>query len=283
MEFMLITVVPEIALEVEAAGVSRIFVDMETMGKPQRQANANTPIYSHSFEDVSSLKKTLKKAEVMLRINPLHSGTQEEIDRAIDAGADCIMFPYFTSENEVQEFIRLVDSRVRTNILFETSQAVGRANQIFRVGGFDEVHFGLNDLRLTLGLDFLFESVAGGLIDWLCSLAQSAGVSYGFGGVGRVGKEMLSAELILKEHIRLGSERVILSRVFHGEAKNLGELREYVDLKEEVEKVREVIRLAKDRSPDEIESDSLEFQAAVRKIAQMISEKARGERKVGNL
>ena len=44
-------------------------------------------------------------------------------------------------------------------------------------------------------------------------------ISYGFGGVARVGTGTLPAECILGEHYRLGSERVILSRAFCDVAK----------------------------------------------------------------
>ena len=101
MQLMLITRVPEIALEVEEAGVDTIFVDMETRGKIDRQKNANTPIYEHSFEDVTEIKKVLSSSEVLLRINPLYDGTENEVERAIDSGADAIMLPFFQLPEEV--------------------------------------------------------------------------------------------------------------------------------------------------------------------------------------
>ena len=61
----------------------------------------------------------------------------------------------------------------------------------------------------------MFEMVADGTVERLCSAFRHHGVSYGFGGVGRPGGEVpLPAENIIDEHYRLGSSMVILSRAF---------------------------------------------------------------------
>ena len=270
MQLMLITAVPEVASFIEEHGVHRIFLDMETLGKEDRQKNLDLPNHTHSFSDVTQVKKALKQAEVMLRINPLHKSTKEEVNKAIEAGADCIMLPFFHHQNEVKEFLEIVHGRVKTNILLETASAAARAEQILSLPGLDEVHFGLNDLRISLKHDFLFESFAGGLIESLCQIAQKNKLSYGIGGVGRIGKEMLPAELIVKEHIRLGSQRVILSRVFHGNAKNLDELKDYVDFPKAIEDLRNVEAAAHDRSPETQETDRQLFCEKVLAVAEKI-------------
>ena len=259
MEYMMITAIPEIASFVESCGVDRLFIDMETRGKKDRQINMNTPIYHHSFDDLEAVKKSLKKAKVLLRINPWHEGSKEEIERGLDRGADIIMLPYFCYPEEVESFLKAVNGRAVTNILFESSCAVGRAEQILSLPGIDEVHFGLNDLRISLGLDFLFESLAGGLLDWLCGLARKYELSYGIGGIGRVGKELLEAELILGENLRLGSSRTILSRVFHNNARKLEDLRSYVHFEEEMKKLQRAEEMARKRSPEQVQKDRQKF------------------------
>ena len=270
MEYMIITAIPEIASFVETCGVERIFIDMETRGKKDRQRHMNTPIYEHSFEDLKAVKKNLKKAKVLLRINPWYEKSREEIEKGLDRGADVIMLPYFCYPEEVEAFLEAVDGRATTNILFESSSAVGRAEQILSLHGIDEVHFGLNDLKISLGLDFLFESLAGGLLDWLCGLARKHQLSYGIGGIGRVGKEKLEAKWILGENLRLGSSRTILSRVFHNNAKNLKELKDYVDFEQELKKLRETERLAINRSPEQIQKDRETFIEQVYAIQKQI-------------
>lgn len=275
LQLMMITPVPEIAQFIEECGVGRIFLDMETLGKDNRQKNLDLPSNTHSFSDVEQVKKRVSQAEVMLRINPLHEKTSSEVNQAIDHGADCIMLPYFHHQDEVKKFLEIVDGRVKTNILLETATAAARAEQILSLPGLDEAHFGLNDLRISLGHDFLFESFAGGLIEFLCQTARKHKVSYGIGGVGRIGKEMLPADLIIKEHVRLGSERVILSRVFHGEAKSLDKLNEYVDFAQAIGEVRDIEQSASSRSQDEQESDRQLFCEKVTSVAQLIASKGK--------
>ena len=53
------------------------------------------------------------------------------------------------------EFI--VNKRVKTCLLLETSQALCRLDDILTLEGIDEIHIGLNDLHLSMGLDFMFE------------------------------------------------------------------------------------------------------------------------------
>ena len=254
-QLMLITANPDVALYAEESGVDRMFVDMETLGKQDRQKNQNLPQNQHTFADVERLKKHLKKAEVMIRINPPHANTAEEVEKAIDAGADCIMLPYFTSAPEIESFLGFVNGRTKTNLLLETATAAARANGILSLPC-DEVHIGLNDLRLTFNLKFLYETLAGGMVDFLCETAAKNNLSYGFGGVGALSKGSdIPPDLIIKEHVRLGSERVILSRAFTGPYTSVEDLRANTDLAKEVRLLRECELAAHKRNTDEIEKD----------------------------
>lgn len=114
----------------------------------------------------------------------------------------------------MQRFVRSVNGRARVCLLVETPEAVENLDRILAVGGIDEIHIGLNDLHLGYHMKFMFELLADGTVDRLCDQIRRAGVSYGFGGVARVGTGPLPAECILGEHYRLGSDRVILSRAF---------------------------------------------------------------------
>ena len=48
----------------------------------------------------------------------------------------------------------------------------------------------------------------------MCLKFKLKGVPYGFGGIAAIGTGTLPAETVLKEHYRLGSSSVILSRSF---------------------------------------------------------------------
>ena len=75
----------------EAAGVDRIFVDLETLGKEERQHDMDTVKSSHKIEDIGKVKEALKSAQMLVRINKMYSGSGEEIERVIEQGADIIM------------------------------------------------------------------------------------------------------------------------------------------------------------------------------------------------
>jgi 2-keto-3-deoxy-L-rhamnonate aldolase RhmA len=198
----------------DLAGVDRVMVDLEILGKQERQGHLDTVISGHSLDDVAFVRSILSRSSLMVRVNPIHEGTAAEIDAVLARGAETVMLPMFMSVQEVETFVALINGRARVSLLLETAQALGRAEQILSVGGIDEVHFGLNDLHLALHLGFMFEVLAGGLVDHLAGVCTKRGLKFGFGGIARPGQGLLPAESILVEHARLGSTQVILSRDF---------------------------------------------------------------------
>ncbi len=220
LKLMYITNRPEIAQIAENVGVDRIFVDMEYIGKAKRQGGMNTVQNHHTLEDVRAVKEAVSKTEILCRINPIHDAcaeygsSREEIEGAIAAGADILMLPYFKTVEEVRQFISMVDGRVRTLLLLETPEAVAAVDEILDVTGIDEVHIGLNDLSLGYGMKFMFELLVDGTVERLCRKFEEKGISYGFGGIASLGKGMLPAEYVIREHYRLGSTCAILSRSF---------------------------------------------------------------------
>ena len=140
--------------------------------------------------------------------------TKEEIDAAINAGADIVMLPYITSTKQVEDFLRYVDGRAKTMPLIETPQAVAVFDEILSLPGIDEIYIGLNDLSLGYHRKFMFELLADGTVESLCLKSKLKGIPYGFGGIASLGKGMLPSEYIIREHYRLGSSCAILSRSF---------------------------------------------------------------------
>ncbi len=227
LELMYITNRPEIAVLAESTGVDRIFIDLEINGKEARQGHLNTVISRHSFEDVQLVRKVLQKSQLLVRVNPVYEKTKEEVDRVIEDGADVVMLPMFTSAGEAETFIDIVAGRAKTCLLVETPQALARLDDILAVGGIDEVHLGLNDLHLGMKLDFMFELLSGGLVEYACNKISAHGIKYGFGGIARVGLGVLPAEYIIAEHHRLGSRMAILSRSFcDANKKDVSEVRD---------------------------------------------------------
>ena len=220
LKLMYITNRPDVALIAEHAGVDRIFVDMECIGKAARQGGMDSVQNHHTVEDVKNLRAVLTQAQLLVRVNPIHEATKEydssetEIDQVVAAGADIVMLPYFKSVGEVECFLRSVGGRARTMLLLETPEAVEHLDEILSLPGIDEIHIGINDLSLGYDKKFMFELLADGTVERICQKIKLTGTPYGFGGIAAIGTGTLPAEAILKEHYRLGSSMVILSRSF---------------------------------------------------------------------
>lgn len=220
LKLMYITNRPEIAKIAENAGVERIFIDMEYIGKSVRQGGMDTVQCHHTTEDICAVKKVLSKSQIMVRCNPMHEATsdycssKEEIDAIIKCGADIIMLPYFKTVDEVKTFIRLVDGRAKTLPLVETPEAVACIDEILKLDAIDEIFIGLNDLSLGYGMKFMFQLLIDGTVERLCEKFRAKNIPYGFGGIAALGKGMLPSEKVIAEHYRLGSTCAILSRSF---------------------------------------------------------------------
>lgn len=214
LKLMYITNRTDVAALADECGVDRIFIDLEIVGKEERQADMNTVISRHCVEDISRVKAVLKNAELLVRVNPIYAASEGEINECIRRGADILMLPYFKSGDEVRKFIKFVDGRVKTCILVETAEAVDHLDDILEIPRIDMVHIGLNDLHLSYGLDFMFELLSNGTVEMIGRKIRAKGIPYGFGGIARIGKGMLPAEHVIAEHYRLGSEMAILSRSF---------------------------------------------------------------------
>ena len=220
LKLMYITNRPEIAQIAETAGVDRIFVDLEYIGKSDRQGGMDTVQSHHTLDDVRRVSDSITTAELVVRVNPIHDATTQyasseyEIDAAISNGADIVMLPFFRKLDEVKRFLCAVGGRAKTMLLLETPEAVDIIDDILQLDGIDFSHIGLNDLSLGYGMKFMFELLADGTVDRLCAKFSKAGIPYGFGGIASLGKGLIPAEMVIMEHYRLGSTCAILSRSF---------------------------------------------------------------------
>lgn len=220
LKLMYITNHPDVAAVAEKIGVDRIFVDMEYIGKYERQGGMDTVQSRHTLDDIAKIRKVIAKSELLVRCNPIHEETEEysssedEINGIIENGADIVMLPYFKTLEEVEIFLKCVNKRIKTMLLIETPEAVEIIDDILSLEGIDEVLVGLNDLSLGYGKKFMFEVLADGTVERLCEKFNEYGIPYGFGGIASLGKGQLPSEKIIGEHYRLGSTCVILSRSF---------------------------------------------------------------------
>jgi hypothetical protein len=232
MELMVIENVPEKALQFEECGVDRIFIDLEILGKDERQGHLNTVISRHTIDDIRAVKKVLTKAKLLVRVNPINPESEQEIKGVISSGADVLMLPMFTTQSEVEAFIKFVDKKAKVNLLLETPQAAIRIDEILSVPGIDEIHIGLNDLHLAFGLNMMMEMYLGGFLENLSKKIKFAKISLGIGGIAPLDGGIINGKLVAAEATRLGCERFILSRAFPKDdpalfKKNVKELKQY--------------------------------------------------------
>lgn len=204
------------ARRAEAAGIDRIMIDLERMGKGVRQAGRQLFLSNHVREDISRLRDALGHASILVRINPWHAQTRDEIDDAIARGAGIIMLPMVRHIDDAQRFRDMVAGRARTSLLIETRAALEQADDLTSVSGLDEIHIGLNDLSIEMGRKVIFELLSERLLDRIAAASHRAGILFGFGGVTCASAMPLPVrpELILAEQARLRSNAGWLGRSF---------------------------------------------------------------------
>lgn len=273
LKLMYITNNEKIAKIAEQSGVDWIFIDLEINGKEDRQGHLDTVISRHHMSDVKKIKSVLTEAELLVRTNPLYENSQNEIDEIIDSGADIVMLPYFKTINEVETFIKIVDSRTKTMLLLETPEAVINLDGILEVEGIDYIHIGLNDLHLGYNKKFMFELLADGTVEKVSKKIKNKGIKYGFGGIAKLGKGNLSSEYIIGEHRRLGSCMAILSRSFYdvNTSKNIEEISNVFN--KGVSEIRDYEKKIGFKDSAFFEENKLKVNLEIEKIvSQMVSE-----------
>jgi hypothetical protein len=236
-KFTLWTNDPALAARADAAGVDRIGLDLETLGKHERQKGLATWISPHREDQLPALRKVITRNKLFCRTNPINPESKNEIGRLIGHGVQVLMLPMFSTPGEVEKFVRYVDGRAEVVLLLENREAADRVEEIVRVPGIDNVHIGLNDLTLSLKMSNRFAVMADPLMDRIAGAVLSAGIRFGVGGVGRVvtsdDKLPIPSDLIYAQYPRLRATAALISRAFFG-----GEP-ESIDLTAEVRKARQ--------------------------------------------
>jgi hypothetical protein len=229
---------PALAADADRAGVDRIGIDMEQIGKDMRQGKLATWISDHAESDLARVAPALGKARLFARCNPVHAGSASEIDRLIAAGVRVVMLPYFKTVAQAETFIRLVDGRADPVLLVETADAGAAIDDLCRIPGVKEIHVGLNDMRLSLGWPSHFHVLVSDFLVRICDAVLSHGHRLGIGGLGRAGDNDLPvpSDLVSAQMPRLGATAALVSRSFFRPpvpadiAGEFGRLRAWLDL-----------------------------------------------------
>lgn len=266
-DLLTITNDPALAARCDQLQGMRVFVDLERNGKAERQKGLDTFISTHHVDDVGRIRAALKNTKLMVRVNPFQmdnpGATQAEVDAVLTQGADLLMLPMFAGARQLHAFAEVVDGRAPVVALLETSAALWSLDEWVATPGIYEVLIGLNDLHLSLGCKFMFEPLLMGHVDRVAAAVKRQGLRLGFGGIARVDEGALPGRDVLGEHIRLGSQSVILSRTFNRP-----------DADKSFEEAVAAIRAAEAelslRTPAQTEEDRIRVAGQIRQLSQPV-------------
>jgi len=233
-EFFLIVSDPEIANYVASRGVTRLFVDLETYGKAERQKGLNSVQSVQTPKTLSLIRESAPDAHILCRCNPLHENSTTEVDDIITRGADSIMLPMFRDRDTLARFYDIVDNRLKIVPLFETVGSLGSIFEIVQTLPLERVHFGLNDLHLERKDKFLLQPLVDGVLDQPAKILLKNNIQFGIGGLARLDEGIVPPRLLISEHVRLGSTAAILSRSFHRNSATCHELKQHMNFEAEV-------------------------------------------------
>lgn len=261
---------------VDKLDIDWIFIDLETVGKKERQIGRNTVMSDHSISDVQKIKKVVNNTKILVRCNPIGTHSQKEIEEISNTfGVDMVMLPFFKTVNEVELFIELLDtSKVEPTLLIETTSAIDNLNDILKIYPFKYVHIGLNDIHIERNTSFMFEPYVDGLLERTVNILNDNNINFGIGGIGKIGSDLLpTPESIINEHTRLNSSGVILSRSFKGnfseESKEFFE----TELTEAVIKFRESEKYSKTLDENQLLENYDLLKNDINKVVKNINEK----------
>jgi hypothetical protein len=261
---------PAIARFVATNGVDTLFVDLERHGKQERQGHLPSWKSGQGAEDISKIRNAAPDADLLVRINPWHEGSAEEIADAIGRGADKIMLPMFRTIGELESFFKAVGDKAQPVPLFETAASLEIAREACGRLPMSLVHIGMNDLHLDLGNRFMFEPLADGVLEEPCAAFRAAGIEFGVGGLARVREGIVGPEFLLGEHARLGSTGAILSRTFHRNAETLEELVASTDFAAEVALLRATFHDFSMADAAALERNRLQTSDHIRDVARLV-------------
>ena len=94
------------------------------------------------------------------------------------------MLPMFRAAEDVARFVDLVGGRAGVVGLLETREAADDVDAVARVPGLDELHVGINDLALALGLRNRFAVLVSPAAERIARAAAAAGLRLGSAASG---------------------------------------------------------------------------------------------------
>ncbi|MCE2788861.1 MAG: aldolase/citrate lyase family protein [Saprospiraceae bacterium] len=247
-----------LSLLAEQSGVDHIIIDWERDGKKNRQKSTSFELNHDTLDDLIQVAEHTALS-VTVRINPLGSKSEDELNKALDHGASVIMLPMSKSALDVEQFLRLVNGRAQTLIQIETKELIEDL-KAFSELPWDYTHVGLNDLMISKQYSTIWEAVVDGTIENICTNLE--GKKYGFGGMTIVtGGHPIPFALLLHEMVRLQCSMGILRRSFKQDVADK-------NMQQQIHTIRDFISKSKLRSLHLKNEDSSELHHKIREVIQ---------------
>jgi hypothetical protein len=155
--------------------------------------------------------RKITPVRIICRINGLHEDSREEVERALDGGADEILLPMVRQPRQVEEALGLIGGRKDMSILIETQDGVENA-AAFNQYPLKHIYVGLNDLAIDRGIKNIFVSIIDGTIERVRGKVTR---SFGFAGLTVPDKGFpIPCRLLFNEMARLKCNFTFLRRSF---------------------------------------------------------------------
>jgi len=206
-------------LQAIQCGIDLLMVDLETIGKRERQIAWKTHL---SDSDGISILECLDRdtvTELIVRTEPYFDNYGEHVRLLYNLGVRKFMLPYFSDAQTVGLMLHEIPRDCHVVLLFETIKSVMRFEEILELVGQRNfaVHVGLNDLSITLDVrENMFEPLLSGVLDYFCETMVNRKIDFGIGGIAQLGFNhgLYSPEFLLNTYKSKGANWVILNRAF---------------------------------------------------------------------
>ena len=119
----------------------------------------------------------------------------------------------------------------------------------------------------------MFEPFIDGLLKKTVSVLKNNNIKFGIGGIGKIGSDLLpTPECLIKEHIRLKSSGVILSRSFKGNFNVVSKELFEAELKQSVTKFRNYEKYSKTLGQNQLDENYYLMKKDINRVVKNINE-----------
>ena len=253
MDLLVFTADPVRAAAVVDAGAAGVIVDWERRGKARRQEGQDTQINGDTAADLIAVRSATP-GRVLCRVNGAGPWTAQEVQLAVELGADEVLLPMVRTPADVDLALDALAGRCGLGVLVETQAAVDCVDALAR-RPLSRVYLGLNDLRIERGgADPLFAPLVDGTAD---RVRRAVDVPFGVAGLTLPDRgRPVPSRLLAGELARLGAEFTFLRRSFW--ADTAGQ-----DLGVAVPRIVEASAAARRRGPGQVQADRAALHSAV--------------------